>query len=180
MRQTLGCIYSVIMKHILITAISIFLLSQSSIADNILKDTIHHSGVLTIKSDSSSAPYKDYIPWIVALLLGVSTLVLTNRQIRLSKESIDKQINTSKEIAQLELNKSVKSFNRQQWINSLRDCISEYLSLIETYKSNYENAKIMNELVGFTKNITSASEIKKLGIKIELMLNPEEEKSIIF
>jgi len=166
------------MKQIIIFITIIYFFVFPCIGQNFSSDTIRHSGVVLLRSDdNSSISARDILPWLIALLLGLATLYLTNRQIKLSRYSIDKQVNTSKEIAQLELNKSVKSANRQQWINTLRDCVSEYLALLETYKVDYENAKKLNEVMHFKKINTSAFEIKKLSVKIELMLNPEEEKS---
>ena len=76
----------------------------------------------------------------------------------------------SKEQIQMQINATVLSGNRQQWINSLRDQISEFLSAISMFE-------ILNgQLVG-----GSEEEIKKyieriylLVAKIQLLLNPKE------
>ena len=167
-----------IMKNIVLLSAFLLLCGILCVANPNLSDTLRCSGMIAVKSDGTIIEIiKDFAPWLVALFLGISTIILTNRQIKLSSKSMDKQIATSKEIAQLELNKSVKSANRQQWINTLRDCLSEYLASLETYKVKFENAKKNNEAVTFKKNENYAYEIRRIGIKIELMLNPEENKS---
>jgi len=44
------------------------------------------------------------MPWLVALIIGGLTLFITRNQIKASKESINKQIDSSMKIAQLEIN----------------------------------------------------------------------------
>jgi hypothetical protein len=170
-----------IMKILFFFAIILILISQESQVLYAANDNKQCPDTIIIKTASTNSNYiRDFMPWVVALLLGVSTLFLSNRQIKASKESIDKQIKTSKEIAQIELNKSVKSLNRQQWINSLRDSVSEYIALLETFNAEFQNAKKLNKLEIFLTEQSYALDIRKLGVKIELMLNPNEEKSKIF
>ena len=127
------------------------------------QDTLKHSGVLTLHSDENyQSIYRDIFTWITALLIGTLPLIYTNKQIRLSKKTFDEQIKVSKEIALLDYNKSVKSTNRQEWINTLRDCVSEYLAEIETYKVNLENARTVHKVEEFLMQNSSSIKIRQL------------------
>lgn len=119
------------------------------------------------------------MPWIVALIIGCLTIFITRNQIKASKESINKQIDASMKIAQLEINKSVLSGNRQDWINTLRDTSSELVANLESLNIELINAKLIKQTREFKLNQKYTFEISRLGTKIELLLNPIEEKTKI-
>lgn len=139
-------------------------------------DTIIHKGVLIIHSENSEN--EDSMPWIVALIIGILSVVVNiliayiqnkanqssiDKQLNAARQTINDQIKSTKEIAILEFNRSVKSHNRQEWINTLRNLISE----IDT--------KILHiALDPKQKNTENIMAITFLSNKIELMLNTSE------
>lgn len=116
-----------------------------------------------------------YMPWVVALLIGIFSLVVNllvhKNQQKLALKSMELQSEQSKQV----IKKDILSKNRQEWINTLRDSISDYLS-------SHELSKL---IVKYDKKGTETppeyrSEFKKwqsLYYKIKLMLNPNEDKS---
>jgi hypothetical protein len=145
----------------------------------VLSDKIQFPGKFQIETINNS-DWTDQMPWIVALLIGVISVVITivigKNQIKSSERTLNRQIETSKEIAKLDFNKIVISGNRQEWINRLRDNLSEYLAKTETYSIALLNpsntAERLQELIN-----ERLSDILALEVKIVLMLNSTEEDS---
>lgn len=87
-------------------------------------------------------------------------------QLAVSNQSIKAQLATSSQ----QLSADVLSNNRQQWINSLRDQISEFVSLV-----------VVIATTGDTKLLEPSDQVEKgqravlLRTRIELMINPGEE-----
>jgi len=134
---------------------------------------------LTIENLNKS-DWKDQMPWVVALLIGLSsvaiTILLGRRQISSSERIFSKQIETSKEIASLDFKKVVISGNRQEWINGLRDNLSNYLAKSESYSIALLNPTNTADKLQSLIN-ERLSEILALEAKIVLMLNSNEEDS---
>ncbi|MBP1640754.1 MAG: hypothetical protein H6Q17_2337 [Bacteroidetes bacterium] len=63
------------------------------------------------------------MPWIVAFLIGFSSAIIN---ILVSKNQ--------RKISIQAINKDILSKNRQEWINTLRDSVSQYLSSHELSK----------------------------------------------
>ena len=113
------------------------------------------------------------MPWIVALLIGVLTTIVNIVVMR-------KNLSVNKDIAVLNFNSNVLSRNRQDWINILRESMSEYLA-------TFDFITLMNELnsqenidVRFILTEEGKKQIRNLFYlqnKIGLLLNIKEEKS---
>lgn len=80
-------------------------------------------------------------------------------------------------MVKLEFNRTILSTNRQVWINTLRDLISDYLAKCEIHKikTDLVHYKKDEELVDFINS--SLEELYKLSGKIVLMLNSDEKAS---
>jgi hypothetical protein len=77
-------------------------------------------------------------------------------------------------ISKRQINSSVLSKNRQEWINTLRDSISEFISAI----TMIDDKKIStNEQ--FDSHTTKLERILYINTKINLLINPNEEDHIL-
>ena len=97
-------------------------------------------------------------------------------QAKSSERVLNKQIDVSKSIAKLDFNKSVISGNRQEWINKLREYLSEYLGKAETYSMLFNKDK-NDDVKAKTLINDDLSELLALEVKIVLMLNSTEKDS---
>lgn len=134
------------------------------------KDTLNIQ--LETKTEKNSGfDTEKNMPWIGAIIIGFLTVLANyfiNKQIRQTNaENIDKQLKSSKELNQLDFNKTVLSANRQMWINDLRDNISKVLS--KTLSLSLQNVVAHDEF----------QELIFLITKTELMLNPEKDIEFI-
>ncbi len=88
------------------------------------------------------------------------------------------QNNTSTAIAKQQITASVISANRQTWIDSLRNEVSEYIALCDKMKVEYAEAPSdQTGLDAFHKKIVEGSTFYKateLRTRITLRLNPNE------
>lgn len=181
------------MKYkILILIIFSFILTYSQKVNNdtlTTKIDIPKSKTLTInlvnKTDEADIVAFDWeknMPWIGAVLIGLLTVVANviisrqsrktslktiNLQLNNNKEISLAQIETSKQTAQIEFNKTVLSGNRQTWINNLRDDVSHIISKLSS--CSLQKKMSHKELL----------EIKYLITKVQFMLNPEKDKEFI-
>lgn len=121
-------------------------------------------------------------PWIAAIIVGCITFsatitaALINRKttlksLDLSKEIAIEQIKSSKSSSLYQFNSTLKSKNRQDWINNVRDTLSSLTS--DATKLNAElqdksenNKQVVKDLHGkFAYSI----------VQLELLLNPKKE-----
>ncbi len=83
-------------------------------------------------------------------------------------------------ITKKQLNASVNSKNRQEWINTLRDEITEYLFVylkidgmwFDNSFARQNNTEVPHSPQDFTKPL---DELRKHEIKISLLINPKED-----
>ena len=175
------------MKYILITLV--LLITGISLGNNFLDSGINEALINTIntrtvdtlyvktisKSNVISNNIQNQMPWIVALLIGVFSLLINiflARQLRKSNnENLKIQIENNKEISIIEFKATIASTNRQNWINELRDLTSQILSLSAEFSLlNDEDKKDVSKL-----NVSKLFEkLIYLKSKIELLLNSEK------
>lgn len=117
----------------------------------------------------------EYMPWVVALVIGILT-VLVNVLIFKNQQKITlKNLEVQTELSKLAIKKDILSKNRQEWINTLRNDISSYLSSHELSKLIIQYNKKGKETPP-----EYGEEFRKfqlLEYKINLLLNPNEDKS---
>lgn len=107
----------------------------------------------------------------------VAALKTSKDQIDASLETSQKQLDASLKISKQQIHSQVISANRQVWIISLRDAVSELLSELGMVTHHTKNikpspTKYQNEpFTGYLKSILVLSN------KISLLINPNEEKS---
>jgi hypothetical protein len=110
------------------------------------------------------------LPWISALVISILTVII-NYVISWSNRK------TTLQAVKLEINSTVLSANRQVWINTLRDLISDYLAKckIHKIKMDLRHSKKDEEVIDFINS--TLEELYKLSGKIVLMLNSDEKES---
>jgi methyl-accepting chemotaxis protein len=144
--------------------LTVTLLDKFSIPDRLKIETVNPPS------------WRDQMPWIAALIIGILSVLITILTNRSQKQVLLRQIESAKEIARLDFSKTVISGNRQEWINKLRDNLSEYLARTETYSiallNPTNNAQRLQELAN-----DNLADILKLEVRIVLMLNSNEEDS---
>ena len=177
------------MRHLLIIlllglSLSSFSLDKFDSTKNVgqltlsTKDTIVNER--TIKSplileSKNGFDFRDQMPWLTAFLIGAMTLYLGHRQLKSNERTLREQINSAKDIARLDFNKTVISGNRQEWINTLRENISEYLGLTESRSSIFWGIADTAKYQELSQ--ANLASILRLEAKIVLMLNSTEEDS---
>lgn len=126
------------------------------------------------------------------ILLPISTIVIvivsflmTRRQLEeKTKESInsfDKTIEKQTELSKNEIKLEVLSKNRQAWINSLRNELSEFMGLVSAIKNHTIIMRGDDRLVSvkdnFNKIHIDTNKLDTIKYKIYLLINPNEENS---
>ena len=114
-------------------------------------------------------------PWIASLLIGILTvginLYISLAARKTSLALVQKQIESSVNLAKVQFQFALNSKNRQDWINELRNCISEFAThtrqlniYFQSNEQDKDKAFILQEKVYLYKS------------KIRLLLTPSIEK----
>lgn len=148
--------------------------------ENLQSDTLTIQ-LVTAKAEDKQSDWGKNIPWITAILIAILT-VLTNifisRKIALSQKEIAlSQIENSRKMVQLDINKTVLSGNRQVWISTLRDSISDYIAKCHSYRIKPDQVKSKYKEASQNTGNSDLTEIFRLDTKIVLMLNSNEDDS---
>jgi len=120
-----------------------------------------------------------FLPTIIILASMFFSYLQTKSQINATFITAQNQLDSSLKISKQQIHAQVISTNRQVWINSLRDAVAELLSELailtnQTKRNDFSNEEFYKEpITGYVKNIVL------LRTKIELLNNPNEEKSQI-
>lgn len=121
--------------------------------------------------EQKSDTLKDYFPAILTLIAGVISVLMNWLIAKRLREStaanIERQLDEAKRIKYLELQATINTKNRQEWMNQFRDAISEYISLIAI--------AITNIKVDNTKVLDTIGRLSELQSKLDLLLHPERE-----
>lgn len=138
-----------------------------------IPQTIHIEDI-TEKSDTTMSLDKN-MPWIAALLIGFSAAFVNfwvAHRLRQSNErNLQRQIENSKETTLTQFNATLATKNRQDWINELRQTLSEFLTYSMCLTPSFvplepEEHKKYLEKLAFTKS------------KIELLINVDKQEQI--
>jgi hypothetical protein len=115
----------------------------------------------------------------IQALIGLLTIFYSRQQIKISEKNIQTQIDASKELAKLDINKTVLSGNRQEWINTLRNLVAEYIAYLTDYVDReMQSFEKGNEEHTFEESYRQMHHnLLKTYNKIILMLNPDEQES---
>ena len=138
----------------------------------LLRDTLNVQ--LSHSLSKNNGDLNDIMPWIVALLIGGLT-ILANILINKGQRKLTMlNLKNQSELAIKSINKDILSNNRQEWINTLRDCISNYLSSHELSKLIAQHKKSPETPPEYGQEFKIW---QSLSYKIQLLLNPNEDKS---
>jgi hypothetical protein len=116
------------------------------------------------------------LPTIVTIVIVICGAVVTIKQLKVqateTRDSFNKTLETQKKIAEDSLKVQVLANNRQAWINTLRDEIASFISLIYTA---YFTVTIFKDKLGDESDIDLGTKITMKVAKIKLLINPEED-----
>lgn len=136
-----------------------------------LKDTLNVQNLNSINGQDNFSDKN--IPWIVALFIGIfSALInlLISRKLMISNErNLQRQIDSSKQQTIIEYKATIAVKNRQEWINDLRQCLSELLT------SSALSTPNMKAYADYNKN---AEKVFLNFSKIELLLNGKKPEQV--
>lgn len=147
--------------------------------------------VKDITDKNNQTFWEKNMPWIVAFIIGMLSVIVNlwathklresnernlQRQIESSERIIESQLKTAKESKLLEFKATIASKNRQDWINELREALSEYLSVLTLMKPIHSTTPEMME----ERNIN----LQRLSLaksKLDLLMNKDkpEQKILI-
>jgi hypothetical protein len=136
--------------------------SLQTVIDSLIK-------VANSNSNDSLALYIAGLAIVVSAIVQIWVAIINKKQF---KEQTEMQT----EMTQKQIHASTVTANRKEWINTVRDTVAEYVSVSnEFYLTLSANNTQSNRNV-----ITSTfPKVSLLQNKIKLLLNPEEEKSLI-
>jgi hypothetical protein len=150
-----------------------------------LKVNLVQPDSITIKAITTNqvnqSLFEKNMPWIVAFVIGLLSVFVNfwvaNRLRQSNERNLQSQLKSSKETILLEFQATIASKNRQEWINELRQTLSEYLSstsLIVLLPPN-PIQKILDDNAMYTQRLSLSK------AKLELLLNENkaEQKELL-
>ncbi len=129
----------------------------------ILQDSLKNTSQVINNAQFSTETLSLIIALLAILFAPIIQLMISKRQIKAQLEVSKRQINSS-----------VLSKNRQEWINTLRDSISEFISAITMIED--KNISTNEQLDSHT---TKLERILYINTKINLLINANEEDHIL-
>ena len=155
---------------------------------------------LKIQNLKTGNDKSDPMPWIVSLLIAGATVAINiyisnktqktsiinveaqiksstqnaENQLKLSRDIVVEQINNSQELAFSQFKATLKTKNRQDWINTLQHCTSEFLS--QCFMINITIKIHSSNATKFFENITPHLEKMTYNrSKIAMLINVENQ-----
>lgn len=135
-----------------------------------LPDTVQFKGIPYKKE---SQPFiENAMPWITALLIGIFSALVNfwiAFQLRQSNErNLERQIKNTRETTITQINATIGTKNRQEWITELRNTLSDYLAcaarMTPDAKNSPEDRNRYIDKIFYSK------------FKIELLINPDKQE----
>ena len=121
----------------------------------------------SIQDGSWATQHLSLLIALLAVFFGpIMSYFAAKLTLRSQLTAISQQISTQTVIAERTIKSQVISANRQQWINTLRDTISEFVSLVWMFSA---------ALVTTEKPFPEFQRLTQVRTKISLLLNPTEE-----
>lgn len=125
------------------------------------------------KEDGSQEPQEWYDhkawPWIASLIIAVITvtvnLVISLTTRRTSLSVVKSQIESSVKLARVQFQLTLNSKNRQDWINELRNCISEFATHARQLNICFQRNDLDDKRFGLHEQVF------RYKSKIRLLLN---------
>jgi hypothetical protein len=111
------------------------------------------------------------MPWIVALIIGLVTvivnLLIANINRQSSESNINSQIENNKKLKVAQFKATLKTQNQQEDLNRLIETLTEFLSYSIIYTPDFIHDN--------DSSLDIVNSIYRSKLKIELLLNPEKE-----
>lgn len=120
------------------------------------------------------------MPWVVALIIGILSALINiwvaDRLKKSNEKNIDRQLSNATELALAEFGATLGTKNRQDWIDRLRESLSEFISLsaminVEMSSDKPDNDKVKGHFQQMNYN----------KAKIAMLINTDkpEQKDVI-
>lgn len=171
------------MKLIKITPLLIFLFlisaesfSQSDSLHIIQKDSLASDNA---KGESRNVPLTGWyesksMPWIASIFVGVLTvitnLIISHYTRSTSLRIVKAQIDSSSRLANIQFQATLNSKNRQDWINDVRNAISEFSTHVRQLNIQLQEKEIDRSMV-----FSLHERVQLFKSKIRLLLSPQIE-----
>lgn len=119
------------------------------------------------------------MPWVVSLIIALISvgvnLIISYSTRKTTIKTVRDQIDNSTKLASLKYNSTLNSTNRQEWINTVRDCISELITQCKLLNAEFQEAtqsrerkNSLHEKVTYNRN------------KLRLLLSPQIQQHTDF
>lgn len=154
--------------------------SSSGQAIDSLSNQQENSAVKTDGADSESKEWYQHpaIPWIASLSISFATIIvnlwISYSQRRTSLSVVTKQIESSIKLARAQFDFTLSSKNRQDWINELRNCISEFATHVRQINIVFQRRELSDKAFAIHEKIFLYRS------KIKLLLNNTKEEHKAF
>ena len=120
------------------------------------------------------------MPWVAALIIGILSafinILVADRLKKSNERNIDRQLNNAKELALAEFGATLGTKNRQDWIDRLRDSLSEFISLSAMINVEMSSAETNNDKV---KGLFQQMNYNKAKIAMLINIDKPEQKEVI-
>ena len=135
-----------------------------------LPDTVKFKEI--VEKNESQFNLEKSMPWLVALIIGILSVMVNfwvAHRLRQSNETnLQKQIDNVKDTTLTQFKATIGTKNRQDWINELRNTLSEYLTYSTKLTPDSSNTE--------EERKKCVEKVYQTKFKIELMINPEKEE----
>ena len=169
---------------------------QKSTIKPTIKDTVVHEIIKTngkidlvipesislkISGNNTEAWWEKNMPWIIAALISACSIfinfTISRNQRRTTLETVQIQIKNSENLAIIGHKSKIASTNRQEWINTLRDCITEYLVNLGIYNMKVSSVPVKKRDLLKIEEWEETKKISYYRWKIKLLLHSFGEGS---
>ena|ERR1700733_3695607 len=117
-----------------------------------------------------------FVQWIIAKRQFVEERLRLSEQFEQQRKSLDSQLQSQRDLTEKQIFASVRSTNRQAWINALRDDVAEFLSLAsQSFLMLQKRRDRLSGLISdFEDDPERIARMAMLLARIALRLNPNK------
>lgn len=149
----------------------------SNLVISAIQDSIRHSGSIKVRFDDKKKGLSEQMPWIVALLIGLLTvlanLITSHYLSKRGKEQLNRQVESNERMNEKQIKATVLSANRQKWINELREKMTEFRTLTGRLHLNLDVNHKGKQLSPAEKT-EYETKVEELFHHLRMMMKPDE------
>jgi hypothetical protein len=125
-------------------------------------------------SEKNQSFLEKNMPWVAALLIGIISAainIIVAQQLRKSNENnLQKQLESNEKTKLVEFKATIAAKNRQEWLNDLRNTLSELIATANCFILENNTSKHLESIKELTYKIYSYKS------KISMLLNSEKDE----